>query len=312
MTETHSEERMPVEVNRKASASRFLNESWRRRLPLLPALIFTIVVTQIPFILSLWYSLTRWNITSRRPRTFVGFDNYVDLVSDTAFRESVWTSVVMTVSAVLLSLLFGVLLALLLDREFFGKGLARTLLITPFLVMPVVAALVWKDQLLGASFGIFNWVLNAVGLDAIEFSTRFPVSTIVTVLVWQWTPFMMLIILAGLQSQSSSVLEAAKVDGANKISTFFQITLPHLRPYLELGTLLGVIYLSQVFDHIDVITRGVGDSKNVPYFVYRESIGGNWNFGLASAESIVVVIASIVAATFALRVLSGLLTDDGV
>lgn len=285
-------------------------EGWRRRLPLLPALVFTIVVTQVPFLFSLWYSFTDWKIVPPSPREFIWFDNYTNLVDNRFFREAVWTSVLMTTSAVLLSVLFGTLIALLLDRKFFGQGFVRTLLITPFLVMPVVAGLVWSTQMFNSSFGVFNWVLETLGFERIEFVSRWPLWTIVAVLVWQWTPFMMLIILAGLQSQSSSVLEAAKVDGAGPMATFFQITLPHLRPYLELGVLLGSIYLIQVFDHVDVITGGGPDSTNVPYFVFERSIGGGWQFGQASAYSIVVVIASIIIATLGLRVLSGLLEGE--
>ena len=285
-------------------------EAWRRRLPLLPALLFTIVVTQVPFLFSLWYSLTRWKIVPPTPRQFIGFDNYVDLVSNQFFRSALWTSVLMTVSAVLLSVIFGTALALLLDRPFFGQGFVRTLLITPFLVMPVVAGLVWKNQILGSSFGVLNWLLESMGFERIEFVSRFPLWSIVVVLVWQWTPFMMLIILAGLQGQSESVLEAARVDGASPRAIFFEITLPHLRPYLELGTLLGSIYVIQVFDHVEVITGGGPDSTNIPYFVNQRSIGGGWEFGQASAYSIVVVVISIIIANFGLRVLSGLLEGE--
>jgi sorbitol/mannitol transport system permease protein len=134
--------------------------------------------------------------------------------------------------------------------------------------------------------------------------------SIVVVLVWQWTPFMMLIMLAGLQSQPADVLEAAKVDGASGFGTFRQLTLPHLRPYMELGALLGTIYLVQVFDQVAVMTGGGPRSTNIPYFVYQRSIGGGWEFGKASAYAIVVVIVSIIVATVALRVLSRLLQGE--
>src|SRR5438876_8116765 len=115
---------------------------------------------------------------------------------------------------------------------------------------------------------------------------------------------------AGRQSQPSSVLEAANVDGANSFGIFRQLTLPHLRPYLELGALLGSIYIVQAFDAIDVMTGGGPGSTNVPYYVYQESIGGGFRYGSASAYAIVVVVFSIVIATFALRVLSGLFKDE--
>jgi sorbitol/mannitol transport system permease protein len=283
---------------------------WRRRLPLLPALLFAIVATQVPFLLSVYYSFTDWSINPPTPRRFIGLDNYQTLVSNPFFREAAWTSVLMTVSTVLISLALGTLLAVLLDRHFFGQGIVRTLLITPFLIMPVVAGLIWKNQMFSGLYGVLNWVLERLGFTSIEFVSQYPLASIVTVLVWQWTPFMMLIMLAGLQSQPTDVLEAAKVDGASVFGTFRQLTLPHLRRYMELSALLGTIYVVQVFDQVDVMTGGGPDSTNIPYFVYQRSIGGGWDFGLASAYSIVVVLVSIVVATVALRVLSGLLTDE--
>ncbi len=285
---------------------------WRRRLPLLPALVFTVVLTQIPFLLSIFYSLTNWKVVPPGPRKFVWFSNFKDLFGDRFFREAALITVKMTVVAVLGSLILGSLLALLLDRKFFGQGFIRTLLITPFLMMPVVAGLIWKNQMFHALYGVINWVFKLVGGTPIEFVSKYPTWAIVATLIWQWTPFMMLIMLAGLQGQPADVLEAAKVDGATPFSIFRQLTFAHLRPYMELGILLGTIYLIQVFDHIAVMTGGGPGSTNVPYFVFEESIGGGWRFGSASAYSIVVVIASIGVATVALRVLSGLLKGEDI
>jgi sorbitol/mannitol transport system permease protein len=287
---------------------------WRRRLPLLPALLFAIAVTQLPFLVSIYYSFT--NLKDRtqslipEPTRYVGVDNYKAIFSDPFFREAMWTSVKMTVLAVLLSLVFGTLFAILLDRKFFGQGFVRTLLITPFLLMPVVAALIWKQQMFSSLFGILDKVLNFLGFNAVAFISDHPLASIVTVLCWQWTPFMMLIMLAGLQSQPSDIIEAAGVDGASPFGIFRQLTLPHLRRYLELGALLGSIYIVQAFDAIDQMTGGGPGSTNVPYFVYQESIGGGFRYGSASAYAIVVVVVSIVIATFSLRVLSGLLKDE--
>jgi sorbitol/mannitol transport system permease protein len=176
--------------------------------------------------------------------------------------------------------------------------------------MPVVAALIWKQEMFSSLFGILNKVLGFLGLNSIAFISDHPLGSIVTVLVWQWTPFMMLIMLAGLQSQPSDILEAANVDGASGLGIFRQLTLPHLRPYLELGALLGSIFIVQAFDAIDVMTGGGPGSTNVPYFVYQESIGGGFRYGSASAYAIVVVIFSIIIATFALRLLSTLFKDE--
>ena len=293
-----------------ASTRDELHRPWRMRLPLLPALVFTILLTQIPFLMNIFYSLTDWTIVPPTPREYVGLENYRALPDDQFFRDAARVTVIMTVSAVLISLVLGTLLAVLLDRKFLGQGVVRTLLITPFLVMPVVAGLIWKNQMFSGLYGVINWTTGKAGFHSIEFVSRYPLASIVTVLVWQWTPFMMLIMLAGLQSQPAEVLEAAKVDGATPFATFRQLTLPHLRTYMELGTLLGTIYLIQVFDQVAVMTGGGPGSTNIPYFVYQRSIGGGWEFGKASAYAIVVVIASIIVATIALRVLSRLLRGE--
>src|SRR5438105_15008148 len=206
---------------------------WRRRLPLLPALLFMIAITQLPFLVSIYYSFTdlkdRTQTLIPEPTKFVGIDNYKAIFNDPFFRQAMWTSVKMTVLAVVLSLVFGTLFAILLDRKFVGQGIVRTLLITPFLLMPVVAALIWKQQMFSSLFGILDKVLEFLGLNAVAFISDHPLASIVTVLVWQWTPFMMLIMLAGLQSQPSDIIEAAGVDGATPFAIFRQVTLRHLR-----------------------------------------------------------------------------------
>jgi sorbitol/mannitol transport system permease protein len=287
-----------------------LSESWRRRLPLLPALLFTILLTQVPFVMSIWYSLTDWKVVPPSPREFVGLDNYKHLFSDHFFTDAAITTIQLTVFPVIGSIVLGSAFALLLDRKFFGQGFVRTLLITPFLLMPVVVGLIWKNQMFNGLYGVLNWVIEKLGGNSVEFVSRYPTLSIIIVLIWQWTPFMMLIMLAGLQSQPADVLEAAKVDGATPFGIFRQLTLSHLRPYMELGILLGTIYLIQVYDLIAVMTGGGPGSTNLPYFVFQRSIGGGWEFGQASSFSIVVVIASIVIATIALRVLSGLLKGE--
>src|SRR5437763_12055398 len=242
-----------------------LSDSWRRRLPLLPALLIMIVLTQVPFVMSIYYSLTNWHVVPPGPREWVGLHNYGTLFSDSFFRSAVWVSVRLTVIPVIFSLLLGTAFAVLLDRKFFGRGLIRTLLITPFLLMPVVVGLIWKNQMFNDLYGVINWVIGKLGATPVDFVSRYPTWAIAFTLIWQWTPFMMLIMLAGLQSQPSDVLEAANVDGASSFGIFRQLTLPHLRRYIELGALLGSIYILQASDATDVMTGGSPGSTHVPY-----------------------------------------------
>ena len=273
----------------------------------MPALIFTVVVTQFPFLLTLWYSLHTWDFLKPHSFKWSGLRNYTKPISDQFFRAATLHTVVITAGTVLLGIILGTALAVLLDRKFIGQGVVRTLLITPFLIMPVAASLIWRHSFMDATYGFLNWILRGFGFSNVAFTTRYPLLSVVIVLVWQWTPFMMLIILAGLQSQSGEVLEAARVDGANAVRMFRHLTVPHLRPYLELGGLLGSIYLLQTFDTVDQLVGGAPDARNIPYFIYQRSIGGGWKFGQASAYGVVVVIATIILANVALRLISSLL-----
>ncbi|MDX3128677.1 sugar ABC transporter permease [Streptomyces europaeiscabiei] len=292
--------------------------TWRRRIPLLPALVFTVVVTQLPFVATLIISTFQWNILKPGERRFTGLSNYGIVFTDERLRAAVLNTVVLTASVVVVSVLLGLGLALLLDRRFVGRGLARTLLIAPFLVMPVAAALLWKHAVYNPDYGLLNGTLNAVyqffGADhgpTIDWVSNFPMSAVVLSLVWQWTPFMMLILLAGLQAQPGDVLEAARVDGASATQTFRHITLPHLRQYIELGVLLGTIYVVQTFDAVYTITQGGPgrQTTNLPYEIYL-TMFRKYEYGEAAAAGVVVVLGSIVIATFTLRTIASLFREE--
>src|SRR4051794_40041356 len=148
-------------VQQPRTSPRFLlSESWRRRLPLLPALIIMILITQVPFVMSVYYSLTHWKGVPRGPREFIGVDNYTGLSDDRFFPDAIWVSVRMTVFPVLGAIVLGTYFAILLGRKFFGQGVVRTLLITPFLLMPVVIGLIWKNQMFHGLYGVLNWVIE--------------------------------------------------------------------------------------------------------------------------------------------------------
>jgi sorbitol/mannitol transport system permease protein len=155
-------------------------------------------------------------------------------------------------------------------------------------------------------------VLSPFGVHHVDWINTYPKATIITVLTWQWTPFMVLILLAGLQSQPGDVLEAARVDGASSWQVFRWMTIPHLRQYMELGVVLGSIYLVQAFDAIFMITSGGPGQKttNIPFFLYEVAFR-SFDIGRASAMGVVVVILTILVATFALRTISGLFSDEG-
>ncbi len=286
------------------AASVARRDAWGRRLPLLPALIYVFVMTQIPFVLTIYYSFFNWNLLKPGSFRFTGLDNYASLLTDESIRTAVWNTVVLTVCVIAISVVLGIAVAMLLNSDVIGKGLMRTLMIAPFLIMPTAGALVWKDTLLNPLFGLLPYLLTPFGLERVDWVNRFPMATVVAVEVWRWTPFMMLIILAGLQSQNPEVLEAARVDGANSFQTFRRITLPLVRPFVELGALLGSLFVVQTYDSIYMLTYGGPgeDTTNIPFLLYLVAFQG-FSIGQASAIGVVAVILTIIIATFALRTL---------
>jgi sorbitol/mannitol transport system permease protein len=302
--------------NTGAAKARERATAWARRAPLLPALIFLIVVTQLPFVATLVISFLNWNALQPSATSFAGFENYIRVLTNADLRQAIITTVILTVSVVLASLVLGLGLALLLDKKFIGRGLARTLLIAPFLVVPVAAALVWKHAILNPTYGLINgtltWIWSLFGSDTPpqpDLLSQTPLMAVIISLVWQWTPFMMLILLAGLQSKPADVIEAAQMDGATPIQIFRYITLPHLRQYLELGGLLGAIYIVQNFDAVFTLTAGGLGTANLPYAIYQTFYFAN-EYGLASAAGVVVVIGTIIVATFALRTVFSLFKKE--
>ncbi|WP_061712624.1 carbohydrate ABC transporter permease [Kocuria palustris] len=291
-------------ASRRSAEERAKRDAVRRRLPLLPALIFTIALTQLPFLITIWYSLRSWNLLNEDSDRFVGLRNYLAIFTDSTFRGAALNSILYTLACVLFALILGMIFALLLDRAFLGRGLARTLLITPFLIMPVASAMLWSVSMFNPSYGLVNWMIGLVGIDPVDWTSQMPRISVIVALVWQWTPFMMLLLLAGLQSQPRDVLEAARVDGASRIQSFVLITLPHMRRYIELCVLLGAIYVVNTFDQIYLMTAGGPgtQSANLPFYIYQRAFLG-FDVGQAAAMGVVVVIGTIIIATWALRLM---------
>ena len=288
---------------------------WARRAPLLPALIFLVLVTQLPFVVTIIISFVNWNSLYPNDVYFGWLNNYINVFTDPAMRNSVFTTIILTVVVVVVSAVLGLLIALLLDRKFFGRGFVRTILIAPFLIVPVAAALLWKHALFNPEYGLFNgvltWFFGLFGATAPQpdWISDNPLMAVEAALIWQWTPFMMLILLAGLQSRPLDVIEAARVDGASTWQVFRYMTLPHLRRYIELAALLGSIYIVQNFDAVFTITSGGLGTANLPYTIYQQFFQAH-DYGAASAAGVVVVIGSIAIATFALRTVSTLLKEE--
>jgi sorbitol/mannitol transport system permease protein len=291
------------------AARRHLQSHQIGRLLVLPALVFAILVTQAPFLLTILYGFQRWNLNRPDQRGFVGFDNYTYLLTrDPAFYEVILNTVIFVVGSVLASLALGLLYAELVNHRFPGRGIVRTMLITPFLIMPAAAALTWKNQMLDPNFGIIDWLISLTGNTGPQWLSHYPMLSIIGVIVWRWAPFMMLILLAGMQSISEEIREAARVDGASARQEFFHITLPHLWRFIQLGGLLGTVFIVQEIDPIFMMTGGgPGDATTtLPYYVY-EKARESFDIGRGAALGVIVVLMSIVVITLLVRALDRML-----
>jgi sorbitol/mannitol transport system permease protein len=261
-------------------------------------------------------SFRRW--IGNRPR-LSGWTllNFQQVFTDDQILADLWHTVQLTFVVVVVSLIFGLGIALLLNRKFWGRAAVRTFMIAPFLIVPVAAALFWRYGMFDAQQGLISGIVTTVHhwfspdapASTVTLVSEHPLLAVEIALIWQWTPFMTLILLAGLQSRPGDILEAAAVDGATPWQVFSSLTLPHMRQYLELAGLLGSIYIIQNFDFVYVLTKDNPDTENLPYKIYK-TISPDTNYGLASAQGVVIVIFTIIIATFALRTVSSIFREE--
>ncbi len=287
-------------------------EGWARRLPLLPALVPVLLLTQIPFVMTIWFSLQRWNLLSMAPRRFIGLRNFVFAFGDSTFLRTILHTVLMTGEIVILSIAIGMALAVGLNRSFPGRNLIRTLAVTPFFLMPVAASLFWKTSLFDPTFGLFGAVTAALGLGRVDWLSEHPVFSVVLVSSWQWSSFVLMIVLAGLQSFPEEVDEAASVDGASRFYVFRRLVLPHLRPFLELSALLVAMYVLENIATISLLTGGgpAYATTNLSYYVYLQAFSA-FSMGRASAYGTIALIVAIALVTPLLRLVAGILREGG-
>jgi sorbitol/mannitol transport system permease protein len=273
----------------------------------LPALIFMIVLTQIPFLLAVWFSLHAWNLlVPSEGFPFVGLTNYVnEFVHDPNFWPILGNTLQLVAGAIILALVGGTILALLLNRPIWGRNILRALATIPFLVTPSVMALIWKNLFLSSSSGFINWLLTSVGLHAVPWFSALPLQSVIFIVAWEWTPFVMLVILAGLQSVPNEVLEASRVDGANAFTTFWRVVFPLLRKPYEIAILFGTIFIFQTFGEIYVTTAGgPGITTNtLPYYTYRAALS-SFQIGQAATLGVIGVVVAILVARGMLRLMT--------
>ena len=268
----------------------------------LPAVILLFLITIVPFIIELVLSLHAYELTSLGGPQFVWFQNFVDvLFHDVRFWNAMKITFIFIIGAVGLEMLFGVGLALLLNRLRRGRSLITSLLLIPVMIAPIVSGMMW-DMIYDDKFGPLNYLIETLSFGLLEGTawlaqTATALPSVMIVDVWQWTPFIVLIALAGLQAIPTELYEAAEVDGCGAWQTLMNITLPMLAPVIVVGFLIRFMDAFKLFDIIYLLTRGGPGSatETISFYTYirgfkQFSIG--YTAALAFIQLIVIIFVS--------------------
>lgn len=272
------------------------------RAMLSPTVLLLLVWMIVPLAMTLWFSLQRYNLLYPDRTGFNDFGNYTRFVLSPAFGGAVVNTLVLVVGVLAITVIFGILIALLIDQPLWGQGVVRILVISPFFIMPPVAALIWKNMFMNPTNGLFAEAAKFIGLSPYDFLGNAPLASIILIVAWQWLPFATLILLTALQSLSSEELEAAEMDGAGPVARFWYIMLPHLARAITVVVLIQTIFLLGIFGEILVTTNGGPgtSSTTLPYLIYKEALL-DFDVGTAAAGGVVAVILANIVAFFLMR-----------
>ena len=275
------------------------------RMMMAPAVTVLMGWMLVPLIMTLWFSFTKYlplrGDSIERGLDWVGFANYSRFLSSSAFWPSVQTTLLMVGGVLLITVVLGVLLAMLLDQPMWGQGVVRILIIAPFFVMPTVSALVWKNMMMDPVNGIFAHLWRFFGSEPVAWLQDASLSSIVMIVSWQWLPFATLILLTSIQSLDSEQLEAAEMDGAPVIKRFLFIVLPHLARAITIVILIQTIFLLSIFAEIFVTTGGAFGTRTLTYLIFQRVIDSQ-NVGLGSAGGVYAIILANIVAIFLMRI----------
>ncbi len=274
------------------------------RFMLAPAVGLLFVWMIVPLGMTIYFSTLNYNLLNPGMENFAGLDNYFYFLTDPAFLASLKNTLVLVGSVLAITIVLGILIALLLDQRVIGLNIVRLLVIAPFFVMPTVSALVWKNLLMHPVSGLFAWIATSVGLQPIDWFAEAPLTAIVLIVSWQWLPFATLILLTALQSLDEEQKEAAEMDGAGALSKFFYITLPHLARPISVVILIETIFLLTIFADIYVTTGGGPglQTTNIAFLIYSQALL-HYDVGTASAGGLVAVVIANILAFFLVRII---------
>ncbi len=272
------------------------------RLLLTPAVATLLLWMAVPLLMTIYFSVIRFNLLQPGQTGFVGLENFEYFITDPSFGTAVWNTVVLLGSVIVITVVFGIALALLINAPFAGRGLVRVLLISPFFVMPTVNALMWKNMMMNPIYGVLAQVSIFFGLTPIDWLTDAPLFSIIIMVSWQWLPFAILIFMTTLQSMNREQLEAARMDGAHYGQQLRYLYLPHLGRSVAVVVMIELIFLLSLFAEIYTTTGGgPGDaSTNVAFLIFKQALL-NFDAGVASAGALFAVVLANIVAIFMIR-----------
>lgn len=275
-------------------------------LPLmLPSVGVLLLWMIIPLVMTLWFSFRNYNLLNPTTSGFAGLDNYQFLIEDPDFWVSLLNTLILVGSVLVITVVFGTLLAVLFDQPFPGQGVARLLAIAPFFVMPTVAALIWKNLMMHPIYGVLGFLARSVGLAPVDWFAEYPMLSVIVIVSWEWLPFALLILLTAVQSLDNEQKEAARMDGAGPIAQFFFITLPRLRRAISVVIMIETIFLLTIFAEIFVTTSGGpgNATTNLAFLIYARALL-QFDVGGASAGGVVAIVLANIVAIFLVRTIA--------
>src|SRR5258708_8074806 len=269
---------------------------WTPTILLAPAIAYMTVVGFYPLVYSIYISLTNYNPAQGQQGDFIGLDNYVAAFSDGLLWHSLLLTALFTVLSVGISLCLAILLALLFNKQLPGFLFLRTIVLVPMLVTPIAVGIIWRIMMMPEQ-GLLNFLLGLLGIAKQPWvgSQTSAFASVLLVDIWEWTPFLFIIILAGLRGLPSSPFEAAAIDGATSLRVFFSITLPMLKPVIIIATLLRIIDAARTYDTVFIITRGGPDFATDLASIYLQRVNFQFfDLGYGSALSGIMLIGILI------------------
>lgn len=272
------------------------------RLMVAPSVIVLFIWMIVPLAMTLWYSFRLYRLLSPDRTGWVGFNNYTWFIKSPDFWLAISNTLLLVFGVLAITIIFGILIALLIDRPVWGQGPLRILVISPFFVMPPVAASIWENLFMHPQNGMLASLAQGLGMQPILFMESYPMASVIFIVAWEWLPFATLILLTSLQSMSSEQLEAAEMDGASAVNRLRYIILPHMTRAITVVILIQTIFLLGIFGEIFTTTQGGPGSASttLPYMIFKQAIAAK-DIGRAAAGGIIAVILANIVAYFLMR-----------